>query len=81
MTGDAEKNDPYLDEVWVVFFKEAVRLGISVDEIRDFLKKNKKNEEIKKKTIKWSQIVEKERYGFRASLFVLGSCYYFPINI
>ena len=49
MTGDAEKNDPYLDEVWVVFFKEAVRLGISADEIRDFLKKNKKNEEIKKR--------------------------------
>ena len=28
---------------------DAERLGISADEIRDFLKKNKKNEEIKKR--------------------------------
>ena len=45
MTGDAEKNDPYLDEVWVDLIKEALGLGISADEIRDFLKKNKINNE------------------------------------
>jgi hypothetical protein len=46
VTGDVEKNDPYLDEVWVALIKEAFILGISADEIKDFLKKNKKNEEI-----------------------------------
>ena len=46
MTSDAEKNAPYIDGVWVALIKEALRLGISEDEIRDFLKKNKRNEKI-----------------------------------
>ena len=46
MTGDAETNDQYIDEVWVALIKEALLLGISADEIRDFLKKNKVNEDI-----------------------------------
>ena len=46
MTGNAETKDQYIDEEWVTLIKEAFILGISADEIRDFLKKNRENEKI-----------------------------------
>ena len=46
MTGDAETKDQYIDEEWVTLIKEALILGISADEIREFLKKNREKEEI-----------------------------------
>ena len=45
MTGNAETKDQYIDEEWVTLIKEALIIGISVDEIREFLKKNKEKEE------------------------------------
>lgn len=46
MTGDAKTKDQHIDEEWVTLIKEAYILGISADEIRDFLKKNRENEKI-----------------------------------
>ena len=45
MTGNAETKDQYIDEEWVTLIKEAFIIGISADEIREFLKKNKEKEE------------------------------------
>ena len=45
VTNNAKKNDPDLDEVWVALIKEAISLGISTEEIREFFKKNKINSE------------------------------------
>ena len=45
MTSDAKTKDQYIDEEWVTLIKEAYILGISADEIRDFLKKNREKEE------------------------------------
>ena len=46
MTGNAETKDQYIDEEWVALIKRALILGISADEIRELLKKNRENEKI-----------------------------------
>ena len=43
VTSSAKKNAPDLDEIWVAHIKEALSLGISTEEIRGFLKKDKVN--------------------------------------
>ena len=43
VTSSAKKKVPDLDEIWVVLIKEALSLGISTEEIRGFLKKDKVN--------------------------------------
>lgn len=45
MTSNAKKSDLDLDEVWVGLIKEAISLGISTEEIREFFKENKINNE------------------------------------
>jgi Anti-repressor SinI len=45
MTSNGKKNDPDLDGVWVALIKEALSLGISTEEIREFFKNNKVNNE------------------------------------
>ena len=45
MISNTKKGNLDLDEVWVALIKEAISLGISTEEIKEFFKENKINNE------------------------------------